>query len=161
MINQQHYSNISQFREASEKLLVCYNKKQIVSSLIKTFMNQPNINKPNAYSLCNITDISDEVIWELKLDEKATSRDPWLIYILLQNVNLETRQAWGEKINDDFLTFETFSKLLSNRSAMLEMYNNNDCSEIKFPKILNFFAMINVSNAKEITVSPSAANSKS
>ncbi|GFU81635.1 uncharacterized protein TNCV_4927661 [Trichonephila clavipes] len=72
------------YNEAWEKLLARYDKKkQIIFTLIKTFMEQPSFNDTNCHSLRNIADTSDEVIRGLKsIDTKAESRDVWLIYIL-------------------------------------------------------------------------------
>ncbi|GFS89960.1 uncharacterized protein TNCV_506901 [Trichonephila clavipes] len=82
------------YNEAWEKLLARYDKKkQIIFSLIKTFMEQPSFNDTNSHNLRNIADTSDEVIRGLKsIDSKAESRDVWLIYILLQKVDPKTRQ---------------------------------------------------------------------
>ncbi|GFU41239.1 uncharacterized protein TNCV_1848221 [Trichonephila clavipes] len=72
------------YNEAWEKFLARYDKKkQIIFSLIKTFMEQPSFNDTNSHNLRNIADTSDEVIRGLKsIDTKAESRDVWLIYIL-------------------------------------------------------------------------------
>ncbi|GFW27392.1 integrase catalytic domain-containing protein [Trichonephila clavipes] len=65
------------YNEAWEKLLARYDKKkQIIFSLIKTFMEQPSFNDTNSHNLRNIADTSDEVIRGLKsIDTKAESRD--------------------------------------------------------------------------------------
>ncbi|GFW52531.1 uncharacterized protein TNCV_404591 [Trichonephila clavipes] len=65
------------YNEAWEKLLARYDKKkQIIFSLIKTFMEQPSFNDTNSHNLRNIANTSDEVIRGLKsIDSKAESRD--------------------------------------------------------------------------------------
>ncbi|GFT96155.1 uncharacterized protein TNCV_1884771 [Trichonephila clavipes] len=65
------------YNEAWEKLLARYDKmKQIIFSLIETFMEQPSFNNTNSHNLRNIADTSDEVIRGLKsIDTKAESRD--------------------------------------------------------------------------------------
>ncbi|GFX98336.1 integrase catalytic domain-containing protein [Trichonephila clavipes] len=116
------------YNEAWEKLLARYDKKkQIIFSLIKTFMEQPSFNDTNSHNLRNIADTSDEVIRGLKsIDTKAESRDVWLIYILLQKVDPKTRQEWAQFSNNiDFPTFEAFIEFLNNRCTYLELYNRN------------------------------------
>ncbi|GFW63356.1 uncharacterized protein TNCV_400221 [Trichonephila clavipes] len=90
------------YNETWEKLLARYDKKkQIIFSLIKTFMEQPSFNDTNSHNLRNIADTSDEVIKGLKsIDTKAESRDVWLIYILLQKVDPKTRQEWAQFSNN-------------------------------------------------------------
>ncbi|GFX81304.1 DUF1758 domain-containing protein [Trichonephila clavipes] len=115
------------YNEAWEKLLARYDKKkQIIFSLIKTFMEQP-FTDTNSHNLRNIADTSDEVIRGLKsIDTKAESRDVWLIYILLQKVDPKTRQEWAQFSNNiDFPTFEAFIEFLSSRCTYLELYNEN------------------------------------
>ncbi|GFT99436.1 uncharacterized protein TNCV_3238941 [Trichonephila clavipes] len=109
------------YNEAWEKLLARYDKKkQIIFSLIKTFMEQ-SFNDTNS---SNIADTSDEVIRGLKsIDTKAESGDVWLIYILLQKVDPKTRQEWEQFSNNiDFPPFEAFIEFLNNRCTYLELY---------------------------------------
>ncbi|GFX26965.1 uncharacterized protein TNCV_1841371 [Trichonephila clavipes] len=116
------------YNEAWEKLLARYDKKkQIIFSIIKTFMEQPSFNDTNSHNLRNIADTSDEVIRGLKsIDTKAESRDVWLIYILLQKVDPKTRQEWAQFSNNiDFPTFEAFIEFLNNRCKLTESLNSN------------------------------------
>ncbi|GFW90895.1 uncharacterized protein TNCV_2418881 [Trichonephila clavipes] len=114
------------YNKAWEKLLARYDKKkQIIFSLIKTFMEQPPFNDTNSRNLRNVADTSDEVIRGLKsIDTKAESRDVLLIYILLQKVDPKTRQEWAQFSNNiDYPTFEAFIEFLNNRCTYLELYN--------------------------------------
>ncbi|GFV23376.1 uncharacterized protein TNCV_4780891 [Trichonephila clavipes] len=65
------------YNEAWEKLLARYDKKkQIIFSLVKTFMEQPSFNDTNSSNLSNIADTSDEVIRGPKsMDTETESRD--------------------------------------------------------------------------------------
>ncbi|GFW54078.1 uncharacterized protein TNCV_3828861 [Trichonephila clavipes] len=55
------------YNDAWEKLLARYDKKkQIIFSLIKTFMEEPSFNDTNSSNLRNVADTSDEVIRGLK-----------------------------------------------------------------------------------------------
>ncbi|XP_054717285.1 uncharacterized protein LOC129226681 [Uloborus diversus] len=122
------------YTEAWDKLLARYdNKKQIISSLIKTFMDQPDIVNANCANLRNLTDTSDEVIRGLKsIDSKADSRDIWLIYILLQKLDSKTREEWAKHTTkEEFPTFEMFLEFLNNKCVSLESCNSTECNEIR------------------------------
>ncbi|GFY54371.1 uncharacterized protein TNIN_339271 [Trichonephila inaurata madagascariensis] len=116
------------YNEAWEKLLARYDKKkQIIFSLIKTFMEQPSFNDTNSRNLRNIADTADEVIRGLKsIETKAESRDVGLIYIELQKVDPKTLQEWAQfSKNIDLPTFEAFIEFLNNRCTYLELYNES------------------------------------
>ncbi|GBN15818.1 hypothetical protein AVEN_48716-1 [Araneus ventricosus] len=143
-MNQQQLLNTSQasYIEAWQKLIKRYDKKkQIISSLIKTLMDQPKISQLNAANLRKIANVSYEIIRGLKsIDKKATDRDPWLIYITLQKLNAETHQAWAQETSDeDFPTFENFLKFLNNRCTYLETCGNNLNDKMNtVPKVSKF-----------------------
>ena len=62
--------------EAWEKLLSRHKKKQTVTSLIKTFMDQSCVFNASTTNLQKIADKSDEIIRGLKsIDPKANERD--------------------------------------------------------------------------------------
>ena len=72
-------------------------KKQIVSSLIKTFMDQSSVIHPNAINLHKIADTSDVIIRGLNsINYKANDQDVWLIYTILQKIDSEPRKQWEE-----------------------------------------------------------------
>ncbi|KAF8784986.1 hypothetical protein HNY73_010588 [Argiope bruennichi] len=77
-------------------------KKKIIHALIKTFMEQKGISQANSMNLRSIVDTSDEVLRGLgeSLGEEASSRDPWLIHLLLQKLDPETRRLWSVKISE-------------------------------------------------------------
>ncbi|GBM63890.1 hypothetical protein AVEN_249977-1 [Araneus ventricosus] len=81
------------YEEARGKLMDRYDKKkQIVYALIKTFLDQKSVSQANITNLRNSVDTSDEVLRGLKaLGKEATSGDPWLIQLLLQKLDPETR----------------------------------------------------------------------
>jgi hypothetical protein len=128
------------YTEAWEKLLSRYDRnKQIITSLVKTFMDQPSIMHANAFNLRNIADTSDEVIRGLKsIDPKANSKDVWLIYILLQKVDAKTREEWAQySTKNDFPSFEEFIEFINNRCAALELYNNENIRHEKKERQFN------------------------
>ncbi|GFX21670.1 uncharacterized protein TNCV_1400841 [Trichonephila clavipes] len=128
------------YNEAWEKLLARYDKKkQIIFSLIKTFMEQPSSNDTNSSNVRNIADTPDKVIRGLKsIDTKAESRDVWLIYILLQKVDPKTRQEWAQFSNNiHFPTFEAFIEFLKNNSHDTRVEFSKDSNESS--KVLGLF----------------------
>ncbi|XP_055840650.1 uncharacterized protein LOC129908278 [Episyrphus balteatus] len=106
--------------EAWDKLEERYDRTVlIIQSFIETFISLPSSNS-NPAILRKITDDADEVIRGLNsLD--ATTRDPWLIYILLQKLDLETKQAWANEAGSRIdLTIQQFLDFLQNRCNCLE-----------------------------------------
>lgn len=85
------------YKEAWDKLVKRYNKtRPILNSYIDRFFDQPSASNGSPQSLRQISDKSDEIIRGIKaLGEKAETRDPWLIRILLNKVDEETRVAWA------------------------------------------------------------------
>ncbi|GFV79408.1 uncharacterized protein TNCV_1903801 [Trichonephila clavipes] len=110
------------YEEAWQKLLDRYNnKKQIVQSLIKTFLDQKPISEANCFNLRKLLDTSDECLRGLNaLGEQASSKDCWLIYLLLQKIDPESRRLWAIKSSE-----EEFP----NMKAFLDFLNGNETSQ--------------------------------
>ncbi|GFS79238.1 uncharacterized protein NPIL_543501 [Nephila pilipes] len=127
------------YQEARGKLMDRYDKKKkIIHALIKTFLNQKSISQANLANLRNIVDTSDEVLRGLKaLGKKATSKDLWLIQLLLQKLDPETRRLWSVKTSDtEFPTWEEFLEFLNTRCSSLK-FMVYDESEVKIPTRLS------------------------
>ncbi|KAF8795492.1 hypothetical protein HNY73_003336 [Argiope bruennichi] len=105
-------------------------EKKIIHALIKTFLGQKCISQANSTNLRNIVDTSDEVFRGLKsLGEEASGRDPWLIHLLLQKLDPETRRFGYLKTSKiEFPTWEEFLEFLNIRCSSLELmvYNESD-----------------------------------
>lgn len=73
-------------------------------------------------SIRKILDTSDETIRGLKaLGAKAEARDPWLIHLLLQKLDDETRSLWAQDNTDnDFPTINQYFDILVKRTDALE-----------------------------------------
>ncbi|GFV52854.1 DUF1758 domain-containing protein [Trichonephila clavipes] len=96
-------------------------KKQIVQSLIKTFLDQKPISEANCFNLRKLLDTSDECLRGLNaLGEQASSKDCWLIYLLLQKIDPESRRLWAIKSSE-----EEFP----NMKAFLDFLNGNETSQ--------------------------------
>ncbi|KAG8174815.1 hypothetical protein JTE90_002576 [Oedothorax gibbosus] len=69
----------STYKEAFDKRVERFDRKKIiVSSLVKTFMEQPAVSAADEKSLRNYADTADEVLRSLRaISKEATSRDPW------------------------------------------------------------------------------------
>ncbi|XP_055543590.1 uncharacterized protein LOC129729131 [Wyeomyia smithii] len=97
-----------------QKLNEFYDKKKYtVAAIVKEFIEQSPVTVPSLVALRKLVTTSDEVIRQLKaLGEEHESRDPWLIHLLLDKLDRETRVQWAQKLVDienpkftDFLTF--------------------------------------------------------
>lgn len=118
----QHFSISDQnYNDAWEKLQQRYNKKKhIIYNFIKKFTEQPTISQQNASKLRQLTSTSDVIlrgITSLGYD----SRDPWIIYLLLQKLDSETQTLWSvDSSGNDQPTQEQFFKFLEKRCDALE-----------------------------------------
>ncbi|GFT81907.1 uncharacterized protein TNCV_3908821 [Trichonephila clavipes] len=122
------------YEEAWQKLLDRYNnKKQIVQSLIKTFLDQKPISEANCFNLRKFLDTSDECLRGLNaLGEQASSKDSWLIYLLLQKIDPESRRLWAIKSSEEeFPNMKAFLDFLNVRCSLELMLNNE--SKCKIP----------------------------
>ncbi|GFV76660.1 uncharacterized protein TNCV_4728801 [Trichonephila clavipes] len=86
-------------------------------------------------------DTSDKVLRGLKaFGTEATNRDPWLIQILRQKLDTETKRLWTVKTAErDFPTLKEFLEFLNVRGSSLELMTCND-SDTKVPTKSNFIA---------------------
>ncbi|XP_062703957.1 uncharacterized protein LOC134286361 [Aedes albopictus] len=109
------------YKEAWETLETHYNKKKYtVFALVREFIDQPSTSTVSG--LKKLVATSDDVIRQLKaLGNEFESRDPWLIHLLLEKVDKETRSLWAQKIIDvDSPTFADFLEFLQKRCDALE-----------------------------------------
>ncbi|XP_055907234.1 uncharacterized protein LOC129942362 [Eupeodes corollae] len=84
--------------EAWTRLEQRYDQKHlIVRSFIHSFLSLPSCNIANVQSLRKITNGADEAVRGLNALDTNT-RDPWLIYLLLQKVDQDTKRAWAEEV---------------------------------------------------------------
>ncbi|GFW55248.1 uncharacterized protein TNCV_116341 [Trichonephila clavipes] len=112
------------YEEAWQKLSDRYdNKKQNVQSLIKTFLDQKPISEANCFNLHKLLDTNDECLRGLNaLGEQASSKDCWLIYLLLQKIDPESRRLWAIKSSEEeFPNMKAFLDFLNVRCFSLEL----------------------------------------
>ncbi|GFV36232.1 uncharacterized protein TNCV_2232791 [Trichonephila clavipes] len=97
-------------------------------------------------NLRNLVDTSDEVLRGYRtLETEATNRDPWLIQILMQKLDTETKRLWSTKtVEKDFPTLKEFLEFLNVRCLSLELMTCNDSvCDTKAPTKSNFIACKN------------------
>ncbi|HBK83129.1 MAG TPA: hypothetical protein DDZ41_05955, partial [Flavobacterium sp.] len=119
-----HYSiTEANYREALEKLVQRYDrKKHTINVFIKRFIEQSKITTPTAATIRTLWDSADEVIRGLKaLGPNAEERDPWLIYILVDKLDPETRSLWAQAtVDKDYPSIRELFEFLSRRTDALE-----------------------------------------
>ena len=91
-------------------------------SYIKSFVNQPGLSHASPSSLRKLTDSADEIIRGIKsLGPESTGRDPWLIFLMINKCDNETKQAWAEESGEkDLPSFEDFLRFLDKRCDALD-----------------------------------------
>ena len=140
------------YDETWNKLKEKYDKKKlIVTALIKRFLDQPPSTEAVAGHIRQIADTSDEILRGLKITgEEAESRDPWLIYILLNKLDADTRLAWArETSNDTFPKITDFIKFLNKRCDDFEVCQsagNKTCNKPRTRAAVNKIMQISSYN---------------
>ncbi|XP_058817017.1 uncharacterized protein LOC131680313 [Topomyia yanbarensis] len=108
---------------ALEKLKSRYDKpREIANQHIKRFLTQPPLASSSAHGLRSLHDISDEVIRALKAMDRE-DRDTWLLFILSEKVDVDTKQLWCQKaaeMEEDDVSLQCFLKFIESRSFALE-----------------------------------------
>ncbi|GFU48063.1 DUF1758 domain-containing protein [Trichonephila clavipes] len=96
-------------------------------------LDQKPISEANCFNLRKLLDTSDECLRGLNaLGEQASSKDCWLIYLLLQKIDPESRRLWAIKSSEEFPNMKAFLDFLNVRCSSLELMLNNE-SECKIP----------------------------
>ena len=111
----------SNYFEAWDRLEKRFDRSQlIIQSFINSFVSLPSTNSSNVVLLRKITDGADEVIRGLNA-LNTTGRDPWLIFLLNQKLDPDTKQAWAEHLGSkEGPTIDDLLEFLQNRCACLE-----------------------------------------
>ncbi|XP_055923102.1 uncharacterized protein LOC129953729 [Eupeodes corollae] len=109
------------YPEAWDRLEKRYDRCQlIVQSFIQTFLSLPSASVSNVQTLRKISDGADEVVRGLSALNKS-GRDPWLIYLLLNKLDSDSKQSWAEHIGSrEDCTIIEFLEFLEERCDALE-----------------------------------------
>lgn len=113
------------YEPAWAKLNEHYDKKKyIVYSLIREFCDQPAVTNPLT-GLHKLLATSDDIVRQLSaLGEEYEDRDPWLIHLILEKLDKESRSLWAQHvIGDDNPSFEVFLRFLQDRCDALETFS--------------------------------------
>lgn len=111
------------YQSAWDKLSSRYDRpRHIITAYIKLFIDQPVISNPTASNMRKLADTSDEVIRALTaLGRDASTRDPWLIHLLMSKLDSETKQLWAtDSSEQQSPTITDFLEFLNKRSDSLE-----------------------------------------
>nr|XP_029728573.1 uncharacterized protein LOC109397738 [Aedes albopictus] len=110
------------YAPALAKLKERYNKPlNIAAQHIQRFLSQPAMTSPSESGLRSLHDVSDEVVRALKAMGRE-DRDIWLLYILVEKLDPETKQLWCQKraeLQDGDITLERFLKFIDAQSSAL------------------------------------------
>ncbi|XP_062557924.1 uncharacterized protein LOC134222785 [Armigeres subalbatus] len=110
------------YRAALDKLKARYDKpREIANKHIQRFLAQQTLTTASASGLRSLHDVSDEVIRALKAMNRE-DRDTWLLFILSEKLDSDTKQVWCQKIsemNEEDITLQAFLKFLESRSFAL------------------------------------------
>lgn len=121
------------YDSAWELLTSRYDKKyHIVQALLKTFMEQPKSTQLTASSLRKVISTSNEIIHSLKaLGPEYETRDCWLIYILLEKLDSDTKKFWSEKlVSMENPKFSDFISVIEKKCDALETCQLSDRKSI-------------------------------
>ncbi|XP_055632920.1 uncharacterized protein LOC129773346 [Toxorhynchites rutilus septentrionalis] len=100
------------YSTALQKLKERYNRPlEIAAQHIRRFLKQQTLTSATATGLRSLHDTSDETIRALKAMQRE-DRDVWLMFIIEEKLDHETRQQWYQKRADMDINEVTFDHLL-------------------------------------------------
>ncbi|XP_062538002.1 uncharacterized protein LOC134206317 [Armigeres subalbatus] len=104
-------------------------KRYTVFSLVHEFLSQSPITQANSQSLSRLVTTSDEIIQQMDaLGPEFTGRDPWLIHLILEKLDKETRTSWSHEVVDtDDPTFNDLLEFLKSAAS-----NNGELVDPQF-----------------------------
>ena len=129
------------YDEALTRLKDRYDKKKvIINAFVRRFMSIPKVTKISASNIRHCQDTADEALRGLRaLGAIAEKRDWWLIYILLDKLDDETKTLWAQDtVFNENLTIEDLLKFLDKRVEALEAVQSCNKPSVTFKRyILN------------------------
>uniref|UniRef100_A0A1B0DHK0 Uncharacterized protein n=1 Tax=Phlebotomus papatasi TaxID=29031 RepID=A0A1B0DHK0_PHLPP len=100
----------------------------VVHCEIERFCKIPAITTPNVPSFTTLYATTVSVLDSLD-GQNATSRDPWVIYLLLSKLDSETKALWSREVSALTPTLDKFLDFLSARLKSLEMCQTTPSSD--------------------------------
>lgn len=111
------------YAPALAKLKARYNKPlEIAAQHIQRFLSQPTMTSSSAAGLRSLHDVSDEAIRALEAMNQE-GRDIWLMYILVEKLDPESKQLWCQKrseMRDEDVTLEKLLSFIDSHSSALK-----------------------------------------
>ncbi|XP_062541522.1 uncharacterized protein LOC134209551 [Armigeres subalbatus] len=111
------------YAPARGKLKSRYDKPlEIAHKHIERFLNQPSMTSPSADGVRSLHDVSDEVVRALQAMQRK-DRDTWLLFILIEKHDHETKQLWNQRVADmpeTAVTLKAFLSFIDSRSLALQ-----------------------------------------
>ncbi|XP_058827180.1 uncharacterized protein LOC131687146 [Topomyia yanbarensis] len=111
------------YSPALQKLKSRYDKPlEIAHKHIERFLSQPALTSSSADGLRSLHDISDEVVRALQAMQRE-DRDTWLLFILIEKLDRETKQLWYQRVADmqeANITLQCFLHFIDSRSFALQ-----------------------------------------
>ncbi|XP_058816696.1 uncharacterized protein LOC131679970 [Topomyia yanbarensis] len=105
------------------KLRSRYDKPlEIAHKHIERFLSQPALTSASAHGLRSLHDVSDEVVRALQAMHRE-DRDTWLLFILVEKLDHETKQLWCQRAADmpeAEITLKSFLSFIESRSFALQ-----------------------------------------
>nr|XP_029733924.1 uncharacterized protein LOC115269388 [Aedes albopictus] len=125
------------YQNAWGTLIAHFDKKRYtVFSLVHEFLAQSPVTQATPQSLGRLVTTSDEIIQQLDaLGNDFTGRDPWLIHLILEKLDKETRASWSQEVVDtENPTFEDLLEFLKKRCEVLETCSAFSKKPVNEPK---------------------------
>ena len=111
------------YAPALAKLKARYNKPlEIATQHIQRFLSQPSLTSSSSAGLRSLHDVSDEAIRALKAMNQE-GRDIWLIYLLVEKLDPDSKQLWCQKrseMKDEDVTLERLLNFIDAQSCALK-----------------------------------------
>lgn len=104
-------------------------KPTVVHHHIQNFCKLPIITKPTPDSFTELVTTAKSILDALDALE-ATSRDPWIVYLLLNKLDHETKVLWSREIINKSPTVHNFMTFLMGRMKSLEKCQDTENSFI-------------------------------
>lgn len=121
------------YAEAYDLLVKRYNKrKHVVTALIRTVMEHSPVVNSSLSQIRSLVNTTNEVTRSLKaLGAEFETRDPWIMYILLEKLDTETKKCWSQKVveSDEDLSLDDFVMFVENRCDALESCGDQDVKQ--------------------------------
>ncbi|XP_058816503.1 uncharacterized protein LOC131679777 [Topomyia yanbarensis] len=111
------------YSPALQKLKSRYDKPlEIAHNHIERFLSQPALTSSSADGLRSLHDISDEIVRALQAMQRE-DRDTWLLFILIEKLDQETKHLWYQRVTDmqeANITLQCFLHFIDFRSLALQ-----------------------------------------